>query len=99
MYDVLIQRIMRLETSLMYAEKRASKLQRQIDDLYSERDNSFKTHEAQYNRMVAVFERLTILEDKIFPKMGPMLDGIEAVVGSFDQWHTNNPLDRRQKSD
>jgi len=97
MYDVLIQRIMRMEQSLAHAQTRANRLQRQIDDLYAERDNSFKTHEAHYNRTVAVLERLTILEDRIFPKMGPMLDDIEAVVGNFDQWHTNNPLDRRQK--
>ena len=67
MYDVLIQRIMRLETSLVHAEKRANRLQRQIDDLYAERDNSFKAHEDQYKRTVAVLERLTILEYRIFP--------------------------------
>jgi len=97
MYDVLIQRIMRIEKHLVRTQARADRLQKEIDDLYVERDNSFRTHEAQYNRMVAVLERLSVLEDRLFPNMGPMLDRIEAVVGNFDQWQTNNPLDRRQK--
>jgi hypothetical protein len=89
---------MRIEKALAQAEARANQLQKEVDVLFTERDNSFRTHETQYNRMVAVIERLTILEDKLFPNMGPMLDRIENVVGSFDKWHMNNPLDRREKN-
>jgi hypothetical protein len=97
MYDVLIQRMMRIEKALAQAETRANRLQQEIDLLYVERDNSFRTHEAQYNRMVAVIDRLSALEHKAFPNMGLMLDHLESVVGGFDKWHTNNPLDRRLK--
>ena len=96
MYDVLIQRIMRIEKSLAQAEERAKRLQCEVDLLYTERDNCSRTHEAQYNRMIAVIERLSMLENKAFPNMGPMLDHLESVVGGFDKWHTNNPLDRRK---
>jgi len=97
MYDVLIHRIMRIEKSLVQAEAREKRLRQEVDLLHTEKENCFRTHEAHYNRMVAIIERLSMLENKAFPNMGSMLDHLESVVGGFDHWHTNNPLDRRGK--
>jgi hypothetical protein len=95
MYDVLIQRIMRLEKALALSEERAKKLQYEVDVLYQNSENCFRTHQAQSRRVIAAIERLTMLENKAFPTMGPMLDKLEAAIGSFDEWHKDNPLDRR----
>jgi len=97
MYDVLIQRMIRIEKALARAEERANQLQKEIDHLYVERNNSFRVHEVQYNRTAAVIERLTLLEDKVVPGFGRTLHQMEDLVGDLDQWHANNPLDRREK--
>ena len=89
--------MIRIEKALAPAEARANRLQQSIDFLYGERENCFLTHEAHYNRMIAVIERLSMLEQKAFPNMGAMLDHLESVVGGFDKWQTNNPLDQRKK--
>jgi hypothetical protein len=41
--------------------------------------------------------RLSLLEDKIFPTMGPMLDRVEQIIGKFKDWQAFNPLDGRRK--
>jgi hypothetical protein len=52
--------------------------------------------QAHANEGDAVTQRLSILEDKVFPNMGPMLDGIQKNFGRFSGWHLNNPLDERK---
>ena len=77
--------------------QRLDLMESQILNLYKERDNSFKVHEVQYERMMMVMERLIIVEQKVFPKMWPLISRVERVVGNFDDVHTTNPLDRRKE--
>jgi len=97
MYDVLIQRIMRIEKHLVRTQARADRLQKEIDDLYVERGQFLSDPRSTIQPDGRCPRTALSPRDRLFPNMGPMLDRIEAVVGNFDQWQTNNPLDRRQK--
>lgn len=88
----------RIEKALVLEQERGDRLRAEVDLLYKERDNCFQTHLVNTNRAMAAIERLTALEDKVFPDFGPMLKRIENVVGEFTTWHRDNPLDRRPKT-
>jgi len=90
----LLERIARLERTTTRAEESATRLQKDVDRLTAYLDRLFQT---RANEMADVIDRLSILEGKIFPSMGPMLDGIQKIVGKFSEWKLNNPLDRRKK--
>jgi hypothetical protein len=88
MYDVLMQRILQ-------QEKAIADLHQEIETLKYNSRKSYEAHISSKNCMDAVFERLTVLEDKVLPTFGPMLKSIEKVVGAFTTWSKDNPLDRR----
>jgi len=92
MYDVLLQKYIRQEKALARAEEKIARLQQEVDVLTKYLDKLIQAHA---NEGDAVIERLSILEDRVYPSMGPMLDGIQKIVGKFSGWHLNNPLDRR----
>jgi hypothetical protein len=86
-----------LKKRAQLAESQANRMMKYIDYLFDQRDTSLQIHQVQYNRIVSVQERLTMLEDKVVPQFGPMLHRLEGVVGEFDEWNILNPLDHRKK--
>jgi hypothetical protein len=92
MHD-LAQRMIRLEEALAHAEERANRLRNEVDVLNTYMDKVIHAHS---HGLDAVIDRLSILEDRIFPSMGPMLVNIQKIVGRFSGWTLNNPLDRRE---
>ncbi len=86
MYDVLLQKFIRQNKALTRAEAKIERLQEQVDLLNKYMD---KVIHAQANGLDSVTDRLSILEDRIFPSMGPMLECIQKVVGRFSTWTLN----------
>ena len=89
----LLERTSRLEKKLASAEERETRLKADVDMLTKYLDKLIHAHA---NALDSVTDRLSILEDKVYPSMGPMLDGIQKIVGGFSGWTLNNPLDRRK---
>ncbi len=94
----LAQRIARLERDLRASESRVEKLEQHIERLYFDRNHCYKTHLFHSRRVLAIIERLTLLEDEAFPEMGQTLNRLEKIVGPMDDWCFENPLDERTVS-
>jgi hypothetical protein len=97
MDEQTLQRIAMLEKRAEHAETKAARMQEYINWLFDEREKSLQIHQVNFNRIVSVQERLTMLEDKVVPTFGPMLHRLESVVGEFHEWNILNPLDHRKK--
>lgn len=79
--------------------KLAEKLEAQRTDIDEAHEFIMRLAEARKNEGADVTDRLSILEDKIFPSMGPMISSIEKIVGGFEGWNLNNPLDHGKQGD
>ena len=74
---------------------------RRVISLMNERFKSIegfirREHEDCFGTMAGFHERIGGLEQKVFPKMYPMLDELKSVVGELDERYENNPLDLRR---
>lgn len=89
----LFERVAMLEKSVLAERACAESIQKVLDRL---RGNVDLLGESHVHQTASLNDRLSIVEDRIFPNMGSMLDGVQKIIGRFSGWHRDNPLDRRQ---